>query len=141
MIFKSNPFDIEIPDFVASLFRSLYQASSLECQEYYAGIYGRITSGLLTIEGLIAIRHGSFTRYRRDTAAIKMSVGHLAASGKCYVGDWHCHPSALSEPSESDLGVLKNNPVKDPLLIVTGREGHTVYTRFGGDLVLVSHFE
>jgi hypothetical protein len=135
MIFKADWLSIDLSDSLLQVLEVLYRASSFETQEYYSGLYGFRQENLITVEGLLTLRHGSFTRYHRDTAALAVSSNGLYSENKRYLGDWHSHPNDLSTPTEADLGILRGNFFDGALLIVTGKEGHTIYAKDGNNLI------
>ena len=132
-----------LPSHVNTAIDALYLASSLEAVEYYAGLYGSYSSDgtLVTIAGLVSVRSGGATGCERDVPSLTKSLRRLwemTAGKQYYIGDWHTHPNASSDPSEVDLATLASDDCeqcKQPLLLISGCDGYSLRGMVCGEIL------
>jgi integrative and conjugative element protein (TIGR02256 family) len=134
---------VELPMQVDIALRTLYYASSIEYREYYAGLFGSYSKDgrLVTIKGVMSVRVGKEKECARDHVALAESCQLLwgLSNGSMYfIGDWHTHPNALSEPSAVDLRTLSESRTEQtvsPLMLISGVDGYSLRGLIGDDIL------
>lgn len=93
-------------------------------------IFGILRNSVLTIvdaTGPYPGDHRSRFAYRSDPVKAQSAISAQAATGRCYLGEWHTHAEDRPEPSSSDRfamqGLIQASrmPNSDIFLLIVGR--------------------
>ncbi len=107
---KDGRFSVVIEDSLLEYMCELCAESTpLETGGILIGSYteGGNTASVTRVEGPPSDSKRKRNRFYRGTDGLQDLIEALWKSGEYYLGEWHCHPGGLSEPSRSDLKQMK----------------------------------
>ena len=124
---KDGRFSVVIEDGLLEYMCGLCAESTpLETGGILIGSYteGGNTASVTRVEGPPYDSKRERNRFYRGTDGLQDLIEALWKSGEYYLGEWHCHPGGLPEPSRSDLKQMKaisedrEAHCPEPLLVV-----------------------